>query len=309
MFPSSSCKLLCMINNCNIDKKTIAKYILLIIITIASIVFLFHFSKKSNQVQIHEFYISIDASNPELLDSLYLSFEYPDSLKKSLCLNVVPIINGNVISNGKSKKYFLKNGYIADSISARLRIDVGMLADGQPSKGLEPNIEKGEMYIVQVGTIVDSIRKSYVEYFFFKDFNYPDKLPLFDTLSYQKYNPSFWSMYNIQKRCIAFNLTPVSLRFLPNEKIQLNINFNSSVNPLSVTIEPDICKFKEFKFSGGEFVEKLTSNSLSAIVEMMPYEGIQVTRNMFIGLLIPLLISLCLFWIRRIILIYKNGLK
>ena len=298
-----------MINNCNIDKKTIAKYILLIIITIASIVFLFHFSKKSNQVQIHEFYISIDASNPELLDSLYLSFEYPDSLKKSLCLNVVPIINGNVISNGKSKKYFLKNGYIADSISARLRIDVGMLADGQPSKGLEPNIEKGEMYIVQVGTIVDSIRKSYVEYFFFKDFNYPDKLPLFDTLSYQKYNPSFWSMYNIQKRCIAFNLTPVSLRFFLIEKIQLNINFNSSVNPLSVTIEPDICKFKEFKFSGGEFVEKLTSNSLSAIVEMMPYEGIQVTRNMFIGLLIPLLISLCLFWIRRIILIYKNGLK
>lgn len=298
-----------MINNCNIAKKAIAKYIILIIITIASIVFLFHFSKKSNQVQIHEFYISIDASDPELLDSLYLSFEYPDSFKKSLCLNVVPIINGNVISNGKSKRYFLKNGYVIDGISARLRIDVGMLIDGQSLKGIESAIKKGKKCIVQEGTIVDSIRKSYAEYFFFDNFNYFDKFPLFDTYSYGGYNPSFWSMYNIQKRCIAFNLTPVSLLHLPNEKLQLNINFNFLVNPLSVTIEPDICKFKEFKFSGGEFVERITSNRLSAIVEVMPYEGIQVTRNMFIGILIPLLISLCLFWIRRVILIYKDGLK
>ena len=240
---------------------------------------------------------------------MYLSFEYPDSFKKSLCLNVVPIINGNVISNGKSKRYFLKNGYVIDGISARLRIDVGMLIDGQSLKGIESAIKKGKKCIVQEGTIVDSIRKSYAEYFFFDNFNYFDKFPLFDTYSYGGYNPSFWSMYNIQKRCIAFNLTPVSLLHLPNEKLQLNINFNFLVNPLSVTIEPDICKFKEFKFSGGEFVERITSNRLSAIVEVMPYEGIQVTRNMFIGILIPLLISLCLFWIRRVILIYKDGLK
>lgn len=298
-----------MTNNRNISKRAIAKYILLLIITIASIAFLFYFSKKSNQVQIHEFDISIDVSDPELLDSLYLSFEYPDSFRKSLCLKIIPIINGNVISNGKSKKYFLKNGYVIDGISARLRIGVGMLINGRSLKGLKPTFEKGKIYIVQEGTIVDSIKKSYAEYFFFKNFNYPDKFPLFDIHSYGKYNPSFWSIYNIQKRCIAFNLTPVSLLSLPNEKIQLNINFNSSVNPLSVTVEPDICKFKEFKFSGGEFVEKLTSNRLSTIVEMMPYEGIQVTRNMFIGVLIPLLISLCLFWIRQIILIYKNDLK
>lgn len=290
-------------------------YILILITVITRIVL---FSIESNKVQSHQLEISIEPSETLILDSLNVKIEYPNyriwcgiNDESSIIVTIYYLFNGNIISSLKPKKYFLKSNYLLYDVLANLRTNTRFLIDDKP--GIKKKIRKDSLkslydyILIQDGSIHnDSI--AYDEYFFIKnkDKSYYDKIPATDIITYNNYNPSILSPYNLQKRHLALKInTP-----LPKDKISVDVDFKMPINLHSLSKEPDIKRIKSISFNNKETIEYLNSEFLYMLVETLPYEGIQTLRNIIIGFILPILISyLTNFIIKDIKKIKENYAK
>lgn len=270
-----------------------------IMMVMAMIYGLVYFCIESNKVQIHEYKISIDTSDPFILDSLSIRLEYPMLEENKICMTIEQTLNGEKILTNPPRDYFLRNGFEVDNVLTRMRVSTSVLIDEKPLKrNKKKKVEKDHEYILmQEGHLYnDSV--IYVEYFFLDGVEQIllDKPKISNIFTYN-YRPNFLSLHNLQRRYVAIQLdTP-----LDREKIRFEMNFKMPVNVHSISIKPDKQRFKSMIFDQKDNLTSLCSNGFTAIVETLPYEGIQTARNFLISAVSPMVVTYLWYLLVRMV--------
>lgn len=269
------------------------------IVCIFLIIVLSHFCIVSNKVQTHEFDFSWHVSDTFLLDSISVSIIYPpiesQAKRSDLQIWVSCFVKGNRMSYSSPKKYYLRDGNLLDSIIGNIKLTVKAQADGKESliKAMYADLSDiSESKNLSVYRQYIGIKRDYkvIELFFAqpKTTVFPDRFNVAN-IFYGNFSANFFSPFNLQKRCVKIRMD--SLR-----KSNLTIDFNAPFNISDFTYEPDSKEFEKLHFNEGKTLRNIyTSKGFSATFDILPYEGLQTTRNMFIGIVIPMLISCFLY--------------
>ena len=278
------------------ERRTIIR----IVITLAGMSFLFWFCMESNRVQTHEFTIDVDTRDTVMLDSLKIKLEYPDPEQgeQAIAIAIEHTLKGGAILSGEPRSYFLMDGYLIDGVYRRMRTDIEIKTDGHTLHSKKGNrVEKEADYVCYTGEKDNATQKAFAEYFFLKPQKkpYPDRFRLEGKYSYV-YSQNVFSKYNLQRKCFS-----VRINVPQSDCVKLEINFKTPINIHSISIDPDKQEFTKLTFEQKETIEKFRGNGFSAIVETMRYEGIQAGRNMLMGVIIPMLASLLIKDVVRLV--------
>lgn len=277
------------------------KFVRIVICIVCAVlmVYLTHFCIESNKVQTHEFDFSWLASDTLLLDSVSVSIEYPEigaNMKNNhLQIRVSYFMKGNRLSHSSLKKYYLRDGNLVDSIAGILDLNIKALADEKEQLVKSVYIDFSDIPEFAVKHIYhqhliapkDSITSSI---FFAKSevATFPERF-IVTNIYYGNFNANIFSPFNLQKRCIKIRMDTL-------RKSNLTINFNAPFIISDFTHEPDAKEFRKLHFNERKTLEKIyVAKGSSATFDILPYEGLQTTRNIFIGIVIPMLIS-CIYY-------------
>lgn len=134
-------------------------------------------------------------------------------------------------------------------------------------------------------------RDYYVSDIFFiqsQDHTFPERFNV-TNIYYANFTANLFSPFNLQKRCVKIRMNSLY-------KSNLTIDFNAPFNMSDFTHEPDSKEFGKIHFCERKTLAGIfASKNFSATFDILPYEGLQTTRNMFIGIVIPMLLS-CIYY-------------
>lgn len=249
------------------------------------------FCLESNKVQIQDYSIHVDTEDVILLDSLKIRFEYPNSERggNRTKMTIVQVLRGSRLDLNAPRRYYLKDGYMVDSVYGRLRTDVQVKVNGHSLTDSKINTVKMQNTCISYsGKKGNNAELLFAEFFFLQSAKEASSEQFSLTSEYAVgYKLGFFSRYNLQKRCLSLKINTT----LSKDRVKLEIDFKDPINIHTLSTAPDKQGFTKLVFNQEETVSSLCSNGFSAIVETMSYEGIQTTRNILIGILIPFLIS------------------
>lgn len=273
--------------------------ILICIVCVFLMIFLTHFCIESNKVQIHEFDFSWLASDTLLLDSISVSITYPAIESKAkhdhLQIRVSCFMRGNMLSYSSPRKYYLHDGYLVNGIIGNMKLLAKAQTDEKKTlikfvyTDLSDIYRQAIMNAYHQHAIIKE--ENLVTDIFFvhsKDNFFPERFYV-TNIYYGDFNTNLLSPFNLQKRCIKIRMDSLC-------KSNLTIDFNAPFNISDFTHEPDSKEFGKLHFNERKTLASIfASKNFSATFDILPYEGLQTTRNMFIGIAIPMLLS-CIYY-------------
>ena len=262
-------------------------------------IYLTYFCIESNKVQTHEFDFSWLASDTLLLDSISVSITYPAIESKTkynhLQIRISCFVKGNMLSYSSPKKYYLRDGNLVNGIIGNTKLIVKAQTDEKKPlikfvyTDLSDISEQATMNTYHQHTLIK--KENLVTDIFFvqsKGYFFPERFDV-TNIYYGNFTANLFSPFNLQKRCVKIRLD--SLR-----KSNLTIDLNAPFNISNFTHEPDSKEFDKLHFNERKTLASIfASKNFSATFDILPYEGIQTTRNMFIGIVISMLLS-CIYY-------------
>lgn len=273
--------------------------ILICIVCICLIIFLTHFCIESNKVQTHEFDFSWLASDTLLLDSISVSIIYPTIEPKTkydcLQIRIFCFMRGNMLSYSSPKKYYLRDGNLVNGIIGNMKLISKAQTDEKKPlikfiyTDLSDIYRQAKVDAYHQHTVIK--RENLVTDIFFVQPNEESFSERFyvTNIYYGNYTTNLFSPFNLQKKCIKIRMDSLC-------KSNLTIDFNAPFNISDFTHEPDSKEFGKLHFNERKTLASIfASKNFSATFDILPYEGLQTTRNMFIGIAIPMLLS-CIYY-------------
>lgn len=284
---------------------------------LVAMVLLIWFSVASNKIQIYEVKIGLEATDSIRLDSLDIEMIFLGKDSNNININGFDLvlnfgIRGNKIVKSVPKSYYQHDGYLVDSVYGR----INLLVDLKRNDEMVPFYSHYTIFLDSSNAVFSP--KAFIHTFengSNKDFlflskereSFPEKFQMEACYSSSFLNlgdgiQCLLSTFNLQRKCIQMKLESQTL---DKSKCKVTLDFNKiPISVQSMTEEADKRTFSTLVFDSPPSISTICSeDGLSAIIEILPFEGFQVTKNILIGVLIPLSLTYIIKYARQS---YKN---